>query len=126
MDINVLVAEKSSKTRKNIVRSLKEIGIQDIQEANTGDQTVDIFSDHRFDVVLVDWELQTQSGSEVVEVIRKLDKDVIIFATTAKADNRSVSALEADQPGISDYLVTPFTTEALREKLDKFAASLTA
>ena len=126
MDINVLVAEKSSKTRKNIVRSLKEIGIQDIQEANTGDQTVDIFSDHRFDVVLVDWELQTQSGSEVVEVIRKLDKDVIIFATTAKADNRSVSALEANQPEISDYLVTPFTTEALREKLDKFAASLTA
>ena len=123
MDINVLVAEKSSKTRKNIVRSLKEIGIQNIQEANNGDQTVDTFSDDRFDFVLVDWEMQTRSGAEVVEEIRKLDEDVTIIATTTHPE--TVSALEANHPGISDFLVKPFTIEILREKLDKFAAANT-
>ena len=57
MDINVLITGKSGKTRKNIIRSLDEIGMQNIQEAYTGDPTVNIFSNHRFNVALVDWEM---------------------------------------------------------------------
>ena len=124
MDINVLVAGESSTTRTNIVGWLKETGIQNIQEADNGDQTVDTFSNDPINLVLVDWKMQTKSGADVVEEIRKLNNDVIIFATTAKAEN--VSTWEADQPGISDYLLIPFTAEDLKEKLDKFVVALTS
>ena len=123
MNINVLVADESNKTRKNIVSALKDIGIESIQEATNGDQAVDTFRDAQFNVVLVDWNIQTKSGNAVIEEIRELDKDVTIIATTTESEITSAS--EANQPEISDFLVKPFTNENLREKLDKFATART-
>ena len=65
--------------------------------------------------------MQTAAGNAVIEELRKLDKDVTIIATTTPPEK--ASALAASHPGISDFLVKPFTKEVLREKLDKFAGA---
>ena len=58
-----------------------------------------------------------KNGLEVVQEIRALDKDVKVIMVTTEAEKDRV--LEAIQAGVSDYLVKPFTADALREKLAK-------
>lgn len=118
MSKKVLVADDSSTMRKIILRSLQAVGVPDATEAADGVEAVDTFSKGQFDMVLTDWNMPGKSGLEVIQDIRKTNKDVPIIMVTTEAEKSRV--LEAIQAGVSDYLIKPFTAETLREKLEKF------
>jgi two-component system chemotaxis response regulator CheY len=59
-----------------------------------------------------------KNGIEVVREIRAQDKCVPIIMITTEAEKDHV--LEAIQAGISDYVVKPFESDMLRDKLCKF------
>ena len=42
MEIKALVADSSTKVRKNITRSLKEIGVRNVVEATDTDQAIEL------------------------------------------------------------------------------------
>jgi len=117
-DTRVLVADDSSTMRKIILRSLSAVGVTNVVEAADGDEAVNLFNAGEFDVVLTDWNMPGKSGLEVVQEIRATNKDVPIVMVTTEAEKSRV--VEAIQAGVSDYLVKPFTSETLREKLEKF------
>ena len=118
MDLKVPVADDSSTMRKIILRSLQAVGISSAAEANDGDEAVKMFTEGDFDLVLTDWNMPGKTGLEVVQEIRKINKDVPVIMVTTEAEKSRV--LEAIQAGVSDYLVKPFTADTLREKLEKF------
>ncbi|MCC9632044.1 response regulator [Blastopirellula sp. JC732] len=117
MSTRVLVADDSSTMRKIILRSLQAVGVPTATEAADGDEALKIFKPGDFDLVLTDWNMPGKNGLEVVQEIRKIDKDVKIMMVTTEAEKSRV--LEAIQAGVSDYLVKPFTADTLREKLEK-------
>lgn len=121
MSINVLVIEESNRARKHIVRSLMEIGVSHVTEAADGDKAVNEFQQHQFDTILIDWNIRTSAAVELVKEIRKLDKDVPIILTGNQSDTQP--ALDANDPGPSDFLVKPFSNEILRRKLDKYTSA---
>ncbi|MDR0869590.1 MAG: response regulator [Planctomycetaceae bacterium] len=113
----VLVADDSSTMRKIILRSLNAVGIKDITEAGDGNEAVNLFAPGKFDLVLTDWNMPGKTGLEVLKAIREQDKAIPVIMVTTEAEKSRV--LEAIQAGVSDYLVKPFTADALREKLEK-------
>jgi two-component system chemotaxis response regulator CheY len=117
MSAKVLVADDSSTMRRIILRSLAAVGMPEAVEAGSGDQAIAAFQQDQFDLVLTDWNLSGRSGLEVVQEIRKLNKQVPIIMVTTEAEKSRV--LEAIQAGVSDYLIKPFTADTLREKLEK-------
>lgn len=117
MAVRVLVADDSSTMRKIILRSLQAVGVPNAVEAADGEEAVNIFKPGEFDLVLTDWNMPGKSGLEVIQEIRKIDKDVKIMMVTTEAEKSRV--MEAIQAGVSDYLVKPFTADTLREKLEK-------
>ena len=117
MAIRVLVADDSSTMRKIILRSLQAVGVPSAVEAADGEEAVKMFKPGEFDLVLTDWNMPGKSGLEVIQEIRKIDKDVKIMMVTTEAEKSRV--MEAIQAGVSDYLVKPFTADTLREKLEK-------
>ncbi|MEQ8787891.1 MAG: response regulator [Pirellulaceae bacterium] len=117
MPTKVLVADDSSTMRKIILRSLAAVGVPDATEAADGDEAVAAFQAGEFNLVLTDWNMPNKNGLEVVQEIRKINKDVPIIMVTTEAEKTRV--LEAIQAGVSDYLVKPFTADTLREKLEK-------
>ncbi|MFI4874455.1 MAG: response regulator [Blastopirellula sp. JB062] len=117
MSTRVLVADDSSTMRKIILRSLQAVGVPEAAEAADGDEALKVFKPGDFDLVLTDWNMPGKNGLEVVQEIRKIDKDVKIMMVTTEAEKSRV--LEAIQAGVSDYLVKPFTADTLREKLEK-------
>jgi len=117
MTTKVLVADDSSTMRKIILRSLAAVGVPEATEAGDGEEAVAAFQAGQFDLVLTDWNMPNKNGLEVVQEIRKMNKDVPIIMVTTEAEKGRV--LEAIQAGVSDYLVKPFTADTLREKLEK-------
>ncbi len=117
MAVRVLVADDSSTMRKIILRSLQAVGVPTAVEAADGEEAVNMFKPGEFDLVLTDWNMPGKSGLEVIQEIRKVDKDVKIMMVTTEAEKSRV--MEAIQAGVSDYLVKPFTADTLREKLEK-------
>lgn len=117
MSTRVLVADDSSTMRKIIMRSLNAVGVPSAVEAADGQEAIDQFNPGDFDLVLTDWNMPRKNGLEVIQDIRKIDKDVTIIMVTTEAEKSRV--LEAIQAGVSDYLVKPFTADMLREKLEK-------
>ena len=113
----VLVADDSSTMRTIIRRSLEALGVTESVEANDGEQAIAKFVPGEFDLVLTDWNMPGKNGLEVVEAIRKVDKDVPIVMVTTEGEKARV--LQAIQAGVSDYLVKPFDVDTLREKLEK-------
>jgi two-component system chemotaxis response regulator CheY len=77
-----------------------------------------MFAEAKYDLVLTDWNMPGKNGLEVIQEIRKSNKDVPIIMVTTEAEKTRV--MEAIQAGVSDYLVKPFTAETLRAKLEKF------
>jgi two-component system, chemotaxis family, chemotaxis protein CheY len=121
MGVRALVADDSSTMRKIILRSLNALGINDVKEAGDGEQALQLFDQHPFDLVLTDWNMPQRTGLEVIEGIRARGSKVPIIMITTEAEKRRV--LDAIRAGVSDYLVKPFDTETLRAKVDKFCSA---
>ena len=117
MSARVLVADDSNTMRKIIIRNLQAVGVPTAVEASDGNEAVQSFVPGQFDLVLTDWNMPGKSGLEVIQEIRAKDAKVPIIMITTEAEKSRV--VQAIQAGVSDYLVKPFTSDTLREKLEK-------
>ena len=122
MNVKILVADTSSKVRKNFTRSLKEIGVQNVMEAGDADTAINLLGQEQFNAVLADGKIETKSGKELVEEIRHIDSNVPIIVTANQAELSP--AFETKYPSASGYLTKPFTTESLREKLQQLVPTI--
>ncbi|MFE9094096.1 response regulator [Streptomyces sp. NPDC007264] len=71
------------------------------------------------DLVLLDHYLPDESGLSLTRRLRREGPDVDVIMVTA--DNRPTSVQEALRAGVLQYIVKPFTFEALRGKLEGYA-----
>jgi two-component system, chemotaxis family, chemotaxis protein CheY len=117
MTCRVLVADDSATMRKIIIRNLQAIGVPSAVEASDGAEAVQLFVPGQFELVLTDWNMPGKTGLEVIKEIRAKDASVPIIMITTEAEKARV--VQAIQAGVTDYLVKPFTADALRAKLDK-------
>lgn len=116
--MKVLLADDSLTTRRGIRRSLREIGIEDVIEAESGADLIAKFRSGEFGIVVTDWNMPGEKTAfEAVKKIRALDASVPIIMIIIETGREQVP--QAVQASVSDYLVKPFTADTLREKLEK-------
>ena len=122
IEIKALVADSSAKARKNIIRSLKEIGVRNVAEATDGDQAIQLLQLGTYDVVFAEWNTQINGGEELVKAFRKLDANVPIIITAPPS--KKPADLHKSCPNASNYLTLPFTTEQLRKTVSEYVPSV--
>ncbi len=118
MSNKVLIADDSGVMRRIIIRALNACGVTDIVEAVDGVEAISRFSQHKFDLVMTDWNMPNKDGLEVIQEIRATGSAVPIIMITTESEKGAV--LKAIQAGVNDYLAKPFETDALRAKVEKF------
>jgi CheY-like chemotaxis protein len=84
-------------------------------------QAIDALSQSRFDVILMDWRMPDVDGAECTKRLKKLAncKTTPIIAVTAMALNGDREKCLA--AGVDDYLAKPFTIDALKNLVLKWA-----
>jgi two-component system chemotaxis response regulator CheY len=116
--MRALVVDDSRAMRAILSRFLKDIGYEVVQAGN-GQEALDLLAATAdVDVALVDWNMPVMDGLDFVAVCRKdsrLRKVTLMMVTTESEQSQIVRALAA---GAHEYLIKPFTRDALVEKLD--------
>jgi two-component system chemotaxis response regulator CheY len=117
-DLNILVVDDHSLTRTMVKAILRGIGFDNITQAESGTEAVDIVMSRPVDIVICDWNMPDGNGLEVLRTLRADTrfKKLPFLMLTAEAYRENVVA--ALQAGVSDYVVKPFTSDVLIEKLE--------
>jgi two-component system chemotaxis response regulator CheY len=118
-DMNVLVVDDAA-TMRRIVRSLlRELGIKNVREAEDGEMALEDLKRQRADLVVSDWAMPKMTGIELLRAIRQDSalKDTPVLMVTAESKKENI--MEAIQAGVNNYIVKPFNSKTLEEKLNK-------
>lgn len=119
LSLKVLVVDDMMSMRNIVKRALLSIGYRDIHDASNGEEALEKLKSGGFGFVLLDWNMPVMSGIELLRTIRADSAlqtlPVLMITAEAKMEN----IMEAIQAGVSDYLVKPFSEQALQEKLQK-------
>jgi two-component system chemotaxis response regulator CheY len=105
--------------RKLVSKSCKEIGFTDITEAADGAKAWEAMSaaNPPIGLVISDWNMPNTSGVDLLKRVRadgKYGKTPFILVTAEAEQHQIVEAVKA---GVSNYVIKPFTTEGLKEKI---------
>jgi DNA-binding response OmpR family regulator len=109
----ILTVEDDERIRTAVKLALEDEGWK-VDEAETGEDALERFSQAPTDVVLIDIMLPGVDGFEVCRSIRRMS-DVPIIMVTARDDTHDIVAgLEA---GADDYLTKPFQPKELSARI---------
>ncbi|MFU9135980.1 MULTISPECIES: chemotaxis response regulator CheY [unclassified Erwinia] len=112
-------------TMRRIVRNLlKELGFNNVEEAEDGVDALTKLRAGGFDFVVSDWNMPNMDGLELLKTIRAdatLGKLPVLMVT---AEAKKENIIAAAQAGASGYVVKPFTAATLEEKLGKIFEKL--
>lgn len=114
-----LVVDDFSTMRRVIRRQLREMGFEDVEEAEDGVAALAKMKSQPFDLVICDIGMPIMSGIDLLKIVR-IDatlRHVPMLMVTAEA--RKEDIVQAVQCGAAGYLVKPFTLAALQERVSK-------
>jgi len=115
--MRALVIDDSRAMRSILGGILSDLDFEVEQAADAEGAYEVLMSDNRFDLALVDWNLPSMNGLDLVKLIRQraeLSGLRLMMVTTETELGRVREALEA---GADEYIMKPFDKEMLLEKL---------
>lgn len=117
MKVNVMIAEDEYLAREELIYLLeRESDIHIMPSAATGEELLDLYFEHRPDVLFLDIEMPGLSGVEAAKQILESTNDApyIIFTTAYDAYAIDAFSMEA-----VDYLLKPFDQARLQQALER-------
>jgi two-component system, chemotaxis family, chemotaxis protein CheY len=116
--MRILLVDDSVTMRRIQKNQLNNLEIMDVVEAGDGEEAFKMLEEGMtIDLILLDWNMPVMDGLTFLKKVRSFDKYKkvkIIMCTSESEKTRVVEALKA---GANNYIVKPFTPDALREKL---------
>lgn len=119
LSMKILVVDDFATMRRIMKNILKQIGFTNIIEADDGTTALAELQKTSVDLIISDWNMPKMTGLDLLKAVRSSDnlKNLPFLMVTAEAQKQNV--IDAVQAGVSNYVVKPFTAEAISDKLKK-------
>ncbi len=123
-NMHFLVVDDFSTMRRIVRNLLKEHGFANVSEAEDGQLALNRLRLGGIQFVVTDWNMPNMDGLELLKTIRATPhlSHLPVLMVTAEAKKENIVA--AAQAGADGYIVKPFTSATLKEKLDKIFSKL--
>ena len=121
--MRILIVDDFANMRHVMRKTLLELGYTNVSEAAGGADAVrKIEEGERFDLIISDWNMPQMTGLDLLKYVRAAEKvgktPFLMVTAEAKRDN----IINAAKAGVSQYIVKPFTSESLQEKIETMFA----
>ncbi|HET9961017.1 MAG TPA: chemotaxis response regulator CheY [Nitrospiraceae bacterium] len=118
-NMKILVVDDMSTMRRIVKNILKQLGFNNLEEAENGQDALTKLKADNYGFVVSDWNMPVMMGIDMLRAIRADDqlKKIPVLMVTAEAQKENL--IEAVQAGVSNYIVKPFTAETMQEKISK-------
>jgi two-component system chemotaxis response regulator CheY len=124
LHIKILVVDDFATMRKVIRNLLKQVGYENIVEAEDGVTALRVLKSQKVDFIISDWNMPNMTGLELLKSVRsdeELKATPFLMVTAEALQDNVIAAVKA---GVSNYIVKPFTAEVLNEKIKKIIEKL--
>ncbi len=117
--MKILVVDDFSTMRRIIKNLLRDLGFTNTSEADDGQTALPMLQQGNFDFLVTDWNMPGMEGIELLKRVRADEnlKSLPVLLVTAEAKKEQI--VEAAQAGVNGYIVKPFTSGTLKEKIEK-------
>lgn len=112
-----LVVDDSVTMRRLTVQALNRMGYSDVSEAGTGLEGLEVLSTTPVDLIITDCSMPGMTGVDFVRQVRGSARTRRIPVLMLSASASQEEIVDARTAGVTGYLVKPFTSERLREKV---------
>lgn len=116
MKRRILIIDDTKNIRLLITKALSPEGYE-VDSADNGQVGIELFRENKYDLVLLDIRMPIMSGTEVLRIIKEIDKSVPVIIITAYATVKN--AVDCVKLGAIDYLRKPFTAEKIKEIINQ-------
>jgi two-component system, chemotaxis family, chemotaxis protein CheY len=115
--IRVLIVDDHPLTLTMLRDILKQLGFSKVREANDGDQALKILNNDDIGLVFTDLNMPNMSGTEVIQGIRgkAATKNLPVIVISGEGDQDVV--VKAMKAGANNFIVKPFSTQIIKEKI---------
>jgi two-component system chemotaxis response regulator CheY len=122
--LKILVVDDFPTMRRIIKNLLKDIGYENVDEADDGVMALEKLRNSEFDLLVTDWNMPNMDGLALVQTIRAdpYMESLPILMVTAEAKKENVMA--AAQAGANGYVIKPFTAATLEDKVNRIFEKL--
>jgi two-component system chemotaxis response regulator CheY len=124
-----LVVDDFATMRKIIKKVLSELGYTNIEEADDGSTAWPLIQEAHtkgqpFQFIVSDWNMPQMQGIALLKNCRAdaRFKDLPFMLVTAESEQKQI--LEAAKAGVSNYVVKPFNSVTLKQKLEQVYAKV--
>jgi two-component system chemotaxis response regulator CheY len=117
-NMRILSVDDFSTMRRIVKNILRQLGYQNVDEAENGAEALQAMKEKKYDLVISDWNMPVKTGIELLRDVRSDPalKNTPFLMVTAEAEKENV--VEAVKAGVNNYVLKPFTAKILEEKLD--------
>ena len=114
-NMTILVVDDFSTMRRIITNVLRQLGFENLFEAEDGSKALKVLEAERVDFVITDWNMPQMSGLDLLKAIRASDKEELkgipVLMVTAEALQDNIMA--AAKAGVNNYIIKPFDAQTL-------------
>jgi two-component system chemotaxis response regulator CheY len=113
-----LIVDDSPTMLRIIRNALNEIGYDDVEEAEDGQEALEVLESTSPDFLITDWNMPKMNGVDLAKNVRghpQYGRIPILMITTRGMKEDVKTAMKAD---VNNYIVKPFEPEVLDEKID--------
>ena len=125
LSMPVLVVDDYNTMVRIIRNLLKQIGFEDVDDANDGATALAKMRARKCGLVISDWNMEPMTGYELLKEVRAdpaLGQVPFIMVT---AESKTENVIAAKKAGVNNYIVKPFNAQTLRTKIESVFPDIT-
>jgi two-component system, chemotaxis family, chemotaxis protein CheY len=118
LSMPILVVDDYSTMIRIIRNLLKQIGFENVDDANDGSAALARMQGKKYGLVISDWNLEPMTGYDLLREVctsPELSTTPFIMIT---AESKTENVIAAKKAGVSNYIVKPFNAATLKTKME--------
>lgn len=112
-NVKILICDDSILARKRLKDTITKSGYENFLEASNGQEAIDLYKEHKPDLVFVDIVMPIKDGVEAIHEIREFDPSAHVIVVSSVGTQTQLK--NAIMEGARDFIQKPFTDSAIRE-----------
>ncbi|MBM7701876.1 response regulator [Metabacillus iocasae] len=117
MSKRILIVDDAAFMRMMIKDILSKNGYEVVAEAADGAQAIELYKEHKPDLVTMDITMPEMDGITALKEIKKINGDAKVIMCSAMGQQAMV--IDAIQAGAKDFIVKPFQADRVLEAISK-------
>ena len=114
----ILVADDSPSMRRIVKSCLRQLGFENVTEAEGGADALSKLDENDFKFVISDWSMPDMTGGELITELRNNErlKGIPVLVVAAETE-RSMLRMPVDDQVRDAIIIKPFTRDILKQRM---------